>query len=239
MNVILEGFEQGKSSGTWRVLDGGGDEPLAKYLPDGHVSLLKTGHTVDKAALGEGLGYYFGRVASQVGGDPNHAGAILLMGDTYNVGHTGDPILDIAVQVDAFANAPAYGLGSSGAPPVAGAPIGPTGGPDPVGPPTGGDNLFLGNVKADGKNTAWTPCNRHQVCYVLAEEDGLYAAVCDGSVPTYGGVGFPPGVATFADLLAGGSWGAGSSGDVFVRAGQHFCYAHDGVPGNKLRCSGK
>lgn len=222
----------------------GGPEPvekLAHYLPDGRVRLVKTGHTVDKAALGEGLGFYYGRVAAQVGGDPNHAGALLLMGDTYAVGNTDDPILDIAVHVDAFANPTPYGLGEPGQPGVAGIPgVKPgTGGPDPIGPVTGGDNLYLGTILANGENTAWTPCNPRQVCYVLVEQDGLYSAVCDGSVPTYGGVGFPPGVATFADLLAGGSWGAGTTGDVFVKAGQHFCFAHDGVRDNRLRCSGK
>lgn len=218
---------------------GGSRAPLAAYTADGRVALRKTGHTVDKAALGEGLGFYYGRVAAQVGGNPDHAGAILLMGDTYRVGNTGDPILDIAVHVDAFANAPAYGLGAPGQPGVAAGPYTGTGGPDPVGPTTGGDNLFLGNVKADGVDTPWTPCNPRQVCYVLVEQDGLYSAVCDGSVPVYGGVGFPPGVATFADLLAGGSWGAGSTGDVPVKAGQHFCFAHDGVRDNRVRCSGK
>ena len=237
MNIVLEGFSQGASSGTWRVLDGGAPAaPLAAYTADGRVSLLKTGHTVDKAALGEGLGFYYGRVAAQIGGDPNQAGAVLLMGDTYNVGHTGDPILDLAVHVDAFANPTAYGLGSAGAPPVAGAPNPP--GSGPVLADRGGPNIDRGLISANGANSSWQASNPEQVQYVLATQDGLYSAVCDNSVPVYGGVGFPPGVATFADLK-GAQWGTGTSGDVTVKAGQYFCFVHDGASGNKMRCSGK
>lgn len=243
MQVVLEGFAQGASSGTWRVLDGGADSasPLASYNADGSVHLPKTGHDVPAAtSAGEGLAYYFRRVAAQIGANPDLDGAILLMGDTYNIGRTGDPVLDLAVHVDAFANAPAYGLGNAGAPPVVAGPAGlgnpGTGGPDPV--EVGGDNLFVGKIRADSVDTPWVTCNPQQVNYALVEQDGLYSAVCDGSVPVYGGVGFPPGVATFADLK-GAQWGAANSGDVPVKAGQYFCFAHVGAPGNRMRCSGK
>jgi hypothetical protein len=174
-------------------------------------------------------------VAHQVGGNPNLAGAILLSGDSYNVGKTGDPILDLAVHVDAFANPTPYGLGGAGAPGVAAGPKQP---PVVFGPPdVGGPNINNGAVLADGVNTAWVASNPEQVQYVLAVEDGLFSAVCDNVVPVYGGIGFPPGVATFADLKATGA--QTQTVEVPVKAGQFFCYAHEGVSGNRFRVSGR
>jgi hypothetical protein len=213
----------------------GGKDPvtaLAEYDASGKVFLRKTGHTVDVAALGEGLGFYYGRVATQVGGDPQQAGAIMLMGDTYNIGHTGDPILDIAVHVDAFANPSAYGLGSAGAPPVAA-------GPTPVAPSVpvaGGSPIYVGTIPTGGVNSDWRASNPEQVQYADISADGTYSVVCDGAVPVYVGVGFAPGIATYADLKAGGVYGVNTA-EVPVKAGQYLCYAHEGSPGNRMRAS--
>lgn len=95
----------------------GGPEPLppiAVYTPGNTVTLGRTGNRVAAAVLGEGLLTYYMRVAASINGEVGKAGSILQSPDYYNVGKTGDAILDIAVQVDAFANPQAYGLGGAG-----------------------------------------------------------------------------------------------------------------------------
>lgn len=119
MDILLEGFEQGKTTGTWRVLDGGatpapGSSALAIDNKDGTVSLPKTGHRVPIAVLGEGIFTYFIRVAAAVAGNPNAAAGIQQSADMYNVGKTGDPRLDLAVQADAYANPSAYAISFGG-----------------------------------------------------------------------------------------------------------------------------
>lgn len=239
MDVILEGFEQGKTSGTWRVVDGGADPlppKLAAYDVNGRVFLRKTNHTIDAPVPGEGIAYYYARVSTQIGGDPNAAGALLVNSEPYRIGDTGDPLLDLAVQVDAFANPTPYGLGGPGAPGVAGAPIGPAGGPDPV--EVGGPVLNNGTIEPNGVNTPWTFSGPGQVQYWRAEQDGYFSAACKNSVPVYGGVGFYPGVATIDDLKTSGQSSAGTSGKVFVKAGDHFCCAHEGASKLELHASG-
>lgn len=202
---------------------------LAHYGEDrSTVVLPTTGHVVPVAKPGEGLFTYIRRVAENIGINPDIAGSIQQNPSYYDIARSDDPLLNIAVQVDAFANAPAYGLGSAGAPPVAAGPGDPhpgTGGLDPVEP--GGENVYMGACVADSVNTRWTPLAPQQVGYILAEEDGLANVVCNNAgVRLYGGIGFPPGVATWEDLK--GTPARKDTVEVPIKAGQHFCYAHDG-----------
>jgi hypothetical protein len=222
--------------GTEYTHTSGGPSPtvLAFYNAAGTITLPKTGHIVDPAvSAGEGIAYYYGRVAHQVGGNPNLAGAILLSGDSYNVGKTGDPILDLAVHVDAFANPTPYGLGGSGAPGVAAGPKQP---PVVFGPPAAEGPVYVGTIPTGGVNSEWKASNPEQVQYADISADGVYSVVCDGAVPVYVGVGFAPGIATFADLKAGGVYGVNTA-EVPVKAGQYLCFAHEGNPGNRMRAS--
>lgn len=200
---------------------------LAVYK-DGGVYLPKTGHQVEAPLPGEGITYYFERI----GGNPGLSGALLMYSEPYRIGNTGDPILDLAIQVDAFANPEAYGLGGPGAPGVAA-------GPNPAAPsvqpmPAGGDAIYAGTIPLGGVNSEWKASNPGQVQYADISADGLYSVVCDGAVPVYVGVGFKPGIATFADLKAGGVYGVNTA-EVHVKAGQYLCYAHEGNHGNRMR----
>lgn len=210
----------------------GGVEPLGlAFYKDGGVFLSKTGHQVDKYVNGEGVPFYYGRVALQVGGNPQHAGALMLTGDTYNIGHTGDPVLDAAVHVDAFANPEVYGLGTAGSPPVAAGPGGGgTGGPIVT---VGGPPIYVGTIPTGGVNSDWKASNPEQVQYADISADGTYSVVCDGVVPVHVGVGFAPGIATYFDLL--GAVSGTQTAEVYVKAGQYLCFAHDGAPGNRMR----
>lgn len=96
----------------------GGPEPvppIAEFVDNGaKVRLPRTAHIVAAAVLGEGLLTYYMRVAPSINGEVGKAGGILQSPDYYNVGKTGNAILDLAVQVDAYANPQAYGLGGPG-----------------------------------------------------------------------------------------------------------------------------
>lgn len=103
----------------------GGPEPniIAKYNADrSQVILGYSGHVVPAALAGEGIFTYFIRIAGSINGNPNAAGGIQMNADYYNVGKTGDPILDLAVQADAYANPHNYGLGGAAPPGSGGSP---------------------------------------------------------------------------------------------------------------------
>lgn len=116
----------------------GGPDPsvLAFYNASGNITLPKTNHIVPEPRpdLGENVVGYFLRVANMIGANPQIAGALFMGGATpYDIGKTGDPKLNMAIQVDAFANPSFYGLGGPGEAPVAAGPN-----PTPT-PPTPGE----------------------------------------------------------------------------------------------------
>lgn len=224
-----------------------GDALAAYDVTRSNIILRSTDHVVpvpvEQYGIRENIIGYFGRVAALLGANPQIAGSIQQSADMYNIGKTGDWRLDMAIQADAFACPHVYGLGQAGQPGVAAGPDPHpgTGGPDPLPPAEGGDNIYFGEHAADGVNTVEIPLNPKQVGYLLATEDGRYNAVCNGSVPVYVGIGTPglgSGVATYDDLKAGGVWGT-SQAEVDVKAGQHFCFVHEGVPGNTMRACGR
>lgn len=100
---------------------------LASYENDGqNIKLHVTGHAVPTPIIpGEMVGGYFRRVASFVGADPALEGALMMTASAWNIGKTGDPKLDMAIQVDAFANPTAYGVGQAGQAPVVAVPVQP------------------------------------------------------------------------------------------------------------------
>lgn len=99
------------------VAQSGHGSTLARYEGDSIV-LTKTGHRIGKPVSGELIMGYYSRVAHLIGGRSDAAGALAMGGATpYNIGNTGDAGLDLATQVDAFANPDAYGLGNGPATP--------------------------------------------------------------------------------------------------------------------------
>lgn len=202
------------------------------------IILPVTGHEVDVPLPGDLIISYFQRVATQVGSTVDKTGGFFQNADYWAIGRMADRALNLAVQADAFANAEAYGLGGPGAPGVAAGPYTGTGGLEPKPEAIGGPPIYIGELAANSVNSPYHASNPQQVQYALATEDGLYSAYCKNSVPVFVGVGFPPGVATYDDLKAGGAWGS-QQAEVAVKAGQHFCFVHEGNAGDEMHASGR
>lgn len=239
MNILLEGFAQGAISGTWRVLDGGAAPPASSALAidngDGTVTLPKTGHRVPIAVLGEGIFYYYIRVAGSIGGEAGKAGALQLSADTYNIGRTGSPVLDMAVQVDAYANPGSYGLGGPGAPGVAAPPAGlPSG---PIVPPPNTGPIDNGAMHLYGI-TNWIASNPEQIQFVRAVDSGYMNAVCENAMPVWCTVSDEPVTSfPFPQDLAVTRYGSQTTDPILVPAGKCFNYLHLGTEPNRMRCS--